>query len=72
MATMIGNFNDGSVAGKVQFGSAWWFFRSEGRDDKADQRAVKHGPVKPFGRYAYRFAQFSIIPPARVFPQAAL
>jgi glucuronate isomerase len=25
MATMIGNYNDGSVAGKVQFGSAWWF-----------------------------------------------
>ncbi|GGC19389.1 uronate isomerase [Parapedobacter defluvii] len=25
MATMIGNFNDGSVAGKVQLGSAWWF-----------------------------------------------
>lgn len=25
IATMIGNFNDGSVAGKVQFGSAWWF-----------------------------------------------
>ncbi len=25
MATMIGNFNDGSVAGKVQWGSAWWF-----------------------------------------------
>ena len=25
MATMIGNFNDGSVAGKVQFGAAWWF-----------------------------------------------
>jgi glucuronate isomerase len=24
-ATMIGNFNDGSVAGKVQWGSAWWF-----------------------------------------------
>jgi len=24
-ATMIGNFNDGSVAGKVQFGSGWWF-----------------------------------------------
>lgn len=23
--TMIGNFNDGSVAGKVQFGSGWWF-----------------------------------------------
>lgn len=25
MATMIGNFNDGSLAGKVQWGSAWWF-----------------------------------------------
>jgi glucuronate isomerase len=25
IATMAGNFNDGSVAGKIQFGSAWWF-----------------------------------------------
>jgi len=25
MATMIGNFNDGSVRGKVQFGAGWWF-----------------------------------------------
>ncbi|MEO1054362.1 MAG: glucuronate isomerase [Bacteroidota bacterium] len=25
VATMIGNFNDGSVAGKMQFGSGWWF-----------------------------------------------
>lgn len=24
-ATMIGNFNDGTAAGKVQWGSAWWF-----------------------------------------------
>jgi glucuronate isomerase len=24
-ATMAGNFNDGSVEGKIQFGSAWWF-----------------------------------------------
>ncbi len=24
-ATMAGNFNDGSVAGKIQFGSGWWF-----------------------------------------------
>jgi glucuronate isomerase len=24
-ATMAGNFNDGSFAGKIQFGSAWWF-----------------------------------------------
>ncbi len=25
MATMAGNFNDGSFKGKIQFGSAWWF-----------------------------------------------
>lgn len=25
MATMTGNFNDGSFAGKIQWGSAWWF-----------------------------------------------
>ncbi len=25
MAAMTGNFNDGSIAGKIQFGSAWWF-----------------------------------------------
>ncbi|MCE5174467.1 MAG: glucuronate isomerase [Bacteroidales bacterium] len=25
IATMIGNFQDGSVAGKVQFGAGWWF-----------------------------------------------
>lgn len=24
-ATMVGNFNDGSLPGKVQYGSAWWF-----------------------------------------------
>jgi len=24
-ATMAGNFNDGSIPGKMQFGSAWWF-----------------------------------------------
>jgi len=25
ISTMIGNFNDGSVPGKMQFGSGWWF-----------------------------------------------
>ena len=25
IAAMVGNFNDGSVKGKIQFGSAWWF-----------------------------------------------
>jgi glucuronate isomerase len=25
MATMAGNFQDGSVPGKIQFGTSWWF-----------------------------------------------
>ena len=25
MATMLGNFQDGSIAGKMQFGSGWWY-----------------------------------------------
>lgn len=25
MATMVGNFNDGSFPGKIQYGSGWWF-----------------------------------------------
>lgn len=29
VATMIGNFQDGSVPGKIQWGSAWWFLDQE-------------------------------------------
>lgn len=25
IAAMTGNFNDGTVAGKIQFGASWWF-----------------------------------------------
>jgi glucuronate isomerase len=34
VATMIGNFQDGSVAGKIQLGSSWWFL-----DQKAGMEA---------------------------------
>lgn len=34
IATMIGNFQDGSVAGKIQLGSGWWFL-----DQKAGMEA---------------------------------
>lgn len=30
VATMIANFQDGSVAGKIQFGSGWWFLDQKG------------------------------------------
>jgi glucuronate isomerase len=35
LATMIGNFQDGSVPGKMQFGSAWWFLdQKEGIEEQ--------------------------------------
>ena len=37
IATMIGNFQDGSVAGKMQFGSGWWFL-----DQKVGMEAQLH------------------------------
>ena len=34
MATMIGNFNDGSAPGKIQYGAAWWFLdQKSGMED---------------------------------------
>jgi len=38
MATMIGNFNDGSIKGKVQWGSGWWFL--DQKDGMTDQLNV--------------------------------
>jgi glucuronate isomerase len=34
-ATMVGNFQDGSVPGKIQYGSAWWFLdQKDGMEDQ--------------------------------------
>jgi len=37
-ATMIGNFQDGSVPGKMQYGSAWWFL--DQKDGMTEQMNV--------------------------------
>ena len=35
VATMIGNFQDGTVPGKIQFGSGWWFLdQKSGMEDQ--------------------------------------
>lgn len=37
MASMIGNFNDGSVPGKMQYGSGWWFLdQKDGMESQMD------------------------------------
>ncbi len=36
-ATMIGNFNDGSMPGKMQYGAAWWFLdQKDGMEKQID------------------------------------
>ncbi|WP_215796695.1 glucuronate isomerase [Paludibacterium yongneupense] len=35
LSTMLGNFQDGSIAGKLQFGPAWWF--NDHRDGNLEQ-----------------------------------
>ena len=37
MATLIGNYQDGSVPGKIQWGSAWWFLdQKRGMEEQLD------------------------------------
>jgi glucuronate isomerase len=38
IATMVGNFQDGSVPGKIQYGSAWWFL--DQKDGMEEQLSV--------------------------------
>lgn len=41
IATMIGNFQDGSVAGKIQFGSGWWFLdQKQGMETQMNSLSV--------------------------------
>ncbi|MBN2350291.1 MAG: glucuronate isomerase [Bacteroidales bacterium] len=41
VATMIGNFQDGSVPGKLQWGSGWWFLdQKKGMEDQLNTLSV--------------------------------
>jgi glucuronate isomerase len=48
MATMIGNFNDGSVRGKVQFGSGWWFLDQKDGMEKQINTLSNMGLISAF------------------------
>ena len=45
---MIGNFQDGKIAGKMQFGSGWWFLDQKEAHGVAVQRAVELGLLSRF------------------------
>lgn len=47
-ATMAGNFNDSSVAGKVQWGSAWWFLDQKDGMEKQINTLSNMGLISKF------------------------
>lgn len=47
-ATMAGNFNDGSVPGKVQWGSAWWFLDQKDGMEKQINTLSNMGLISRF------------------------
>ncbi len=47
-ATMIGNFQDGSVPGKMQWGAAWWFLDQKDGIEKQINCLSNHGLLSRF------------------------
>ncbi len=48
VATMIGNFQDGSVPGKMQFGSGWWFLDQKQGIEAQLNALSNHGLLSRF------------------------
>jgi glucuronate isomerase len=48
IATMCGSFNDGSTAGKMQFGSAWWFLDQKDGIEKQLNSLSNFGMLSKF------------------------
>ncbi len=48
LATMIGNFQDGSVPGKMQFGSAWWFLDQKDGIERQLEAISQMGSLRRF------------------------
>ena len=48
LATMIGNFQDGSVPGKIQLGSAWWFLDQKDGMERQLEAISQLGSLRRF------------------------
>lgn len=47
-ASMLGNFNDGSIKGKIQFGSGWWFLDQKDGMEKQLNALSNMGLISTF------------------------
>ncbi len=71
-ATMVGNFQDGSIAGKIQFGSGWWFLDQKEAIEWQLNALSNCGLLSRFVGHADRFALLHVLPAARIFPPRAV
>ena len=72
VATIIGSFQDGSVAREDAVRQRLVVPRSARRHGAAARRAVEHGPALPLRRHADRLAQLPVVLAARLLPPPAL
>ena len=71
-ATMIGNFQDGSVPGKMQWGSGWWFLdQLDGMESQMRTLADDGAPL-PLRGHGDRLPELPVLPPPRLLPPPAL
>lgn len=70
---MIGNFQDGRYgAGKIQFGSGWWFLDQKDGMEKQMNALSTLGLLSRFVGMLIRLAVVPFVPAPRVFPPHAV
>ena len=69
---MIGNFQDGSVPGKMQFGSAWWFLDQKDGMEEQIRALSNMGLFARFVGMVDRLAQLPVVLAPRIFPPPAV
>ena len=72
LATMVGNFQDGSHGRPDPVRQRLVVRRSEGGHRVAAQRALERGPAGALRRHADRLALLHVLPAPRIFPTRAL
>ena len=72
LATMIGNFQDGSIPGKLQFGSGWWFLdQKEGMEWQLNALS-NVGLLSRFVGMLTDSRSFHVLPAPRILPPHSL
>ena len=72
IATMVGNFQDGSIAGKIQFGSGWWFLDQKEAMTWQMNALSNCGLISRFVGMLTDSRSFHVVSAPRIFPARAV